>query len=84
MEDGLRDASEEKAAEGPESPSSENDEVDVAAVRGPHDFPRGIAFRHQSLDWTLGVREYRGRVGQNRVRVLPLFPSILVGLLVRE
>jgi hypothetical protein len=40
---GLRDASQEKAADCSESSGAENDEVDIAAPRHPHDFPRRIA-----------------------------------------
>ena len=81
---GLRDASQEKAADCSESSGSENDEVDIAAARHPHDFPRRIALRSQSLDGTSNFREYRGRVRQYRVRVRPLFPSILAGLLISQ
>ena len=81
---GLRNTSQEKAADCPESSSSENDEVDIAAARAPHDFPRRIALRHQSLDWTSSFPEYRGRVRQNLVRVRPLFLSIIVELLIGQ
>ena len=57
MKYSLRDASQEKAAECPESSGSENDEVDVAAVRGLHDFPRRVALRNQSRDRTSSLRE---------------------------
>jgi hypothetical protein len=57
MKYGLRDASQKKAAECPESSGSENDEVDVAAVRGLHDFPRRVALRNQSRDRTSSLRE---------------------------
>ena len=81
---GLRDASEKKAAEGPESAGSENDEVDVAAVRNLHDLPRRIAFRDQSLDGMSSAREYCDRVGQHRISLSVLLPSRLVELVVRK
>jgi hypothetical protein len=81
---GLRDTAKEKAADCSESPGSENDEVDVAAARDPHDFPRWIAVRQQALDWTSSFREYRGGVRQHLVCVRRLFSVGLAGLLVGQ
>jgi hypothetical protein len=64
---GLRDAAKEKAADCSESSGSENDEVDIAAARDPHDFPRRIAVRHQSLDWMSSFGEYCDGVRQHLV-----------------
>jgi hypothetical protein len=72
MNNGLRDASQEKAAERPEPSGSENDEVDIAVARGPRDLPRRIAFAHQLLDRTTSIREDRSRVGHHDVRVCPV------------
>jgi hypothetical protein len=46
VNNGLRDTSPEKVAERPEPSSSENDEVDSAVARGPHELPRRLAFAH--------------------------------------
>ena len=84
MQYGLRDASQEKAAECPQASGTENDEVDVAAVRSLDDFPRRVALRNQSRDRTSSLREWRRRVRQQCVRVRALFTSILGGQLVQE
>jgi len=84
MKYGLRDAAKEKAADCSESSGSENDEIDIAAARDPHDLARWIAVRHQPLDRTSSVREYGGGVRQHLVCVRLLFPSSLAGPLVGQ
>src|SRR5438876_1159639 len=63
---GLRNTSQEKAAERPEPSGSENDEVHIAAVRAPHDFPRRIALICQSLEREPTIAQEHARATEIR------------------
>jgi hypothetical protein len=78
----LRDASKEKTADHAESSGSENDEVDIAPARDPHDFLCRSSVHHQSLDWRSSFPEDCGGIRQHVLDVRLLLPSVLAVWLV--